>query len=142
MRLLLLALVAPALLACARTSRHHDTGRPSPASCALDSTLRAAVAAAGIVGAGTAVIVDGRVVWTRAYGMADRERARPLTPRTVMNLGSIAKTAIGVHWGVWQLTDEAIDAPPRDLRTALDAAGVGADRFVALEPGRSLNVPL
>jgi L-ascorbate metabolism protein UlaG (beta-lactamase superfamily) len=51
-----------------------------------------------------------------------------------------AKTAIGVHWGVWQLTDEAIDAPPRDLRTALNAAGIGADRFVALEPGRSLEI--
>ncbi len=68
----------------------------TPAARTLDSTLAAAVAQSGIVGLSTAVVVDGRVVWTRSYGMADRERAVPLTTQTVMNLGSIAKTAIGV----------------------------------------------
>lgn len=36
------------------------------------------------------------MVWTRSYGLADRERAQPLTPQTAMNLASIAKTTIGV----------------------------------------------
>ena len=52
-----------------------------------------------------------------------------------------APTAVGIHWGVWQLTDEAIDAPPRDLATALAASGIDAARFPALEPGQSLEVP-
>ena len=52
-----------------------------------------------------------------------------------------AQTAIGIHWGVWQLTDEAIDAPPRDLAKALAAAGIAPARFQALEPGQSLDVP-
>ena len=46
-----------------------------------------------------------------------------------------AAHAIGIHWGVWQLTDEAIDAPPRDLAAALLAAGVAPGRFHALVPG-------
>lgn len=96
MRIIILAVASYASLACTPVSHGPDTTLASPAARALDSALRAAVADAGIVGLGTAVIVDGRVVWTRAYGMADRERGRALTPQTVMNLGSIAKTAIGV----------------------------------------------
>jgi L-ascorbate metabolism protein UlaG (beta-lactamase superfamily) len=53
-----------------------------------------------------------------------------------------AEHAIGIHWGVWQLTNEAIDAPPKDLAKALEAAGIDAARFPALEPGQSMTVPL
>lgn len=67
-----------------------------PAAQRLDQALSSAVADSGMVGLSTAVIVDGRVVWARAYGMADREKAVPLTPQTPMNVASIAKTTIGV----------------------------------------------
>lgn len=43
--------------------------------------------------------------------------------------------ALGIHWGTFQLTDEARDAPPQELTTALNDAGIAADRFVAAEPG-------
>jgi len=46
-----------------------------------------------------------------------------------------AGRALGIHWGTFQLTDEARDAPAAELRSALRAAGVAADRFVAAEPG-------
>jgi CubicO group peptidase (beta-lactamase class C family) len=62
----------------------------------LDAVLASTMSQAGIVGLATAVIVDGRVVWTKTYGMADREQSLPLTPRTVMPLASIAKTTIGI----------------------------------------------
>lgn len=62
----------------------------------LDRLLTSAVSSAGIVGLSTAVIVDGRIVWIRSYGMADRERSIALTPKTPMNLASIAKTTIGI----------------------------------------------
>lgn len=52
-----------------------------------------------------------------------------------------AAHAVGIHWGVWQLTDEAIDASPRDLATALGAAGIDPARFPALVPGESMDVP-
>lgn len=50
-----------------------------------------------------------------------------------------AAEAIGIHWGVWQLTDEAIDAPREALATALRDAQVPLARFRALAPGESLQ---
>lgn len=100
MRLCRPPLLALALLGCERISARPDaapgTALATPAAQSLDSILTAAVADAGIVGLGTAVIVDGHVVWVRTYGMADREQARALTPQTIMGLGSVSKTAIGV----------------------------------------------
>ena len=49
--------------------------------------------------------------------------------------GLRAAQAIGIHWGVWQLTDEAIDAPREDLSAALQREKIAPERFVALEPG-------
>ena len=46
-----------------------------------------------------------------------------------------AKRAIGLHWGVFRLTDEGRDAPRLALAQALAAAGIPPERFVAGEPG-------
>ena len=46
-----------------------------------------------------------------------------------------AQDAIGHHWGTFQLTDEAIDAPPRALRAALETRGIEPSRFRAFHPG-------
>jgi L-ascorbate metabolism protein UlaG (beta-lactamase superfamily) len=46
-----------------------------------------------------------------------------------------AERALGHHYGTFQLTDEAIDAPPAALAEALRAAAIPADRFRALRPG-------
>jgi L-ascorbate metabolism protein UlaG (beta-lactamase superfamily) len=47
-----------------------------------------------------------------------------------------AKTAIGHHWGTFQLTNEAIDAPPKALAKALKDTGILPERFSALSPGQ------
>lgn len=46
-----------------------------------------------------------------------------------------AEAAIGCHWGVFQLTSEAIDAPPALLAETLKAKGIAPERFRALRPG-------
>ena len=47
-----------------------------------------------------------------------------------------ARQALANHYGTFKLTDEAIDAPPRDLAAALDQAGVPRDKFLVLKPGQ------
>ncbi len=46
-----------------------------------------------------------------------------------------AKRALGIHWGTFQLTDEARDAPRIALAEALSAASISPDRFIAAPPG-------
>jgi L-ascorbate metabolism protein UlaG (beta-lactamase superfamily) len=51
-----------------------------------------------------------------------------------------AETALASHYGTFQLTDEAIDAPLVALAEALAAAGMPAERFRALRPGQVLQL--
>jgi L-ascorbate metabolism protein UlaG (beta-lactamase superfamily) len=46
------------------------------------------------------------------------------------------ETALAHHYGTFQLTDEAIDAPVIALADALEAAGITPERFRALRPGQ------
>ncbi|MBV9563806.1 MAG: MBL fold metallo-hydrolase [Bradyrhizobium sp.] len=51
-----------------------------------------------------------------------------------------AETALAHHHGTFQLTDEAIDAPPIELGKALDEAGVPRERFRVLKPGQVFEI--
>ncbi|PPU98002.1 beta-lactamase family protein [Xanthomonas hyacinthi] len=66
------------------------------AAAELDRAIEQRMREGGMVGVGAAIIVDKRLVWTKGYGFADRERAIAFTPDTVMNIGSISKTFTGV----------------------------------------------
>jgi L-ascorbate metabolism protein UlaG (beta-lactamase superfamily) len=48
-----------------------------------------------------------------------------------------AELALGHHYGTFQLTDEAIDAPVEALKAARAAAGVAAETFRLLKPGEA-----
>jgi L-ascorbate metabolism protein UlaG (beta-lactamase superfamily) len=52
-----------------------------------------------------------------------------------------AAHAVGHHWGTFKLTDEWVEAPPTALAEALDEAGISPDRFRALRPGETFDVP-
>ncbi len=48
-----------------------------------------------------------------------------------------AKRSLGVHWGTFQLTDEALDAPVADLAAARRKYGLADDTFFVLRHGAS-----
>ncbi|HEX8241826.1 MAG TPA: MBL fold metallo-hydrolase [Allosphingosinicella sp.] len=51
------------------------------------------------------------------------------------------RMALGMHWGTFQLTFEAIGDPPRRLAEARKSRGIAEDRFVTTEVGRTFAVP-
>jgi L-ascorbate metabolism protein UlaG (beta-lactamase superfamily) len=51
-----------------------------------------------------------------------------------------AVRAVGIHWGVFQLTNEPWDEPPEALLKALTRRGIAEDLVPAGEPGLSYNV--
>lgn len=92
------------MLACgsATTSARRET--PSvPDVAALDAEAARAMAATGAKGLAIAVIDDGRVVASRAYGARDA-KGEPLRTDTVMYGASITKTVFA--YLVMQLADE------------------------------------
>lgn len=51
-----------------------------------------------------------------------------------------AKQSVGVHWGTFEMSDESLDEPPRDLARARDAAGVADDAFFVMKVGETHRV--
>jgi L-ascorbate metabolism protein UlaG (beta-lactamase superfamily) len=50
-----------------------------------------------------------------------------------------AARAVGIHWGVFRLTDEPRDEPPELLRRALARRGIAENLFPAGVPGMSYD---
>ena len=51
-----------------------------------------------------------------------------------------ARRSVGIHWGTFLLTDEPLDQPLADLATARKKAGIGAEEFLTLRHGQTLNL--
>lgn len=77
----------------------------------IDTVIARRMEESGVMGVGAAVIIGGKVVWTKGYGYSDKEHGVPFTPSTVMNIGSISKTVTGV----------AMMRAAQDGKLALDA---------------------
>jgi L-ascorbate metabolism protein UlaG (beta-lactamase superfamily) len=70
--------------------------------------------------------------------MRDMHMNPPEAVRAFADCG--AERALAHHYGMFQLTDEPIDAPVEALGEALAAAQLPQDRFRALKPGQAISV--
>jgi N-acyl-phosphatidylethanolamine-hydrolysing phospholipase D len=52
-----------------------------------------------------------------------------------------AKRSIGVHWGTFDLTDESLDQPPKDLAAARAAKNLPNEAFDVMAIGQTLKLP-
>lgn len=48
-----------------------------------------------------------------------------------------ARYSVAIHWGTFEMTDEAIDEPPRALGRALAEAGIPPERFFLMKHGET-----
>jgi CubicO group peptidase (beta-lactamase class C family) len=73
------------------------TRGPKPAELArerlkgLEALVDSAIAAWRVVGLSVGVVVDGETVYLRGHGLRDRERNMPMTPQTLLAIGSSSK---------------------------------------------------
>lgn len=58
----------------------------------------------GIVGASIGIILDGKIVYTKGYGLADREKKVPCTSKTIINWASNSKPIVAM--AAMQLVEE------------------------------------
>lgn len=66
-----------------------------------------------------------------------------LTPREALRAYADlrARFFLPMHWGTFDLTDEPLDLPPRDLEEALAASDAGGEAPVLLEIGETWSLP-
>ena len=92
------------------------------------------MAAWSVPGLSLAIVEDGQVSVTRGYGLADREQARPMTPQTLVAVGSTTKPVTAP--AVLQLVEQGnvdLDAPVTRYLPwfTLDDPRVGRDHRAA-----------
>ncbi len=65
--------------------------RANPAFRSFDDTMTAYMTVRGIPGGALAVVKEGRLVYTKGYGWADREKKVPVAPTSLFRIASISK---------------------------------------------------
>ncbi len=78
-----------------------------------------------------------------AYEPRDFMKTNHINPEEAVRIFETLRpaAALGVHWGTFQLTFEAIDDPPRRLAALKRSRGIPPEAFVATEVGESFAVP-
>ena len=105
------------------------TGREDPRLVSFDRLMIEFLRDNGLPGASLAVARDGKLVYARGFGLADREKRTPVDPDSLFRIASVSKPFTGV--AVLQLAERGkldLDAPAFDLlRPALKGGAVPAD---------------
>ena len=78
-----------------------------------------------------------------AYEPRDFMKSNHINPEEAVAVYEALKpaSALGIHWGTFQLTFEPIDEPRQRLEALKRARGIGPGRFVATEVGETFSVP-
>ena len=103
--LLITACTAAFLMRC------QETASPAAGSVEewaryMDDRIPELMGEYGVPGIATALIREGEVVWTGAYGYADEITARPMTTDTPCRVESISKSVTA--WGVMKLVQDGL----------------------------------
>ncbi len=73
-----------------------ETGKQFPALASFDELMREFVRENEIPGAALAVVKDGRLVYARGFGYANRKRKEPVRPDSLFRIASISKPLTAV----------------------------------------------
>ncbi|MES3040816.1 MAG: MBL fold metallo-hydrolase [Pseudomonadota bacterium] len=78
-----------------------------------------------------------------AYAPRDFMQRQHIDPAEAVKIhqDTKARLSLGIHWGTFILTDEAIQQPPLDLAVALQKAGVAAAQFPRWAIGETRHAP-
>jgi CubicO group peptidase (beta-lactamase class C family) len=104
-----------------RSQRPDGPGEIEEIASRLDALVPRLMRRYGVPGVGAAIVRGGEPVWSAAYGVADRESARPMQIDSVFQVGSISKSLTA--WGVMALVERGmidLDAPVRDYLRSWD----------------------
>jgi CubicO group peptidase (beta-lactamase class C family) len=90
---------------CNRQS--YEPGDPVDAfSVHLDRHVPVLMKQYGVPGLSIAVVRDGKLAWSGAYGYADLDQRRELTVEAIFRVESISKSVTA--WGVMRLVEQAL----------------------------------
>lgn len=94
-----------------------------------DRSVPGALHEYNVPGLAVALIRNGSVVWMKGYGLADAAAAKPVTPDTASNAGSLSKTATA--WGVMRLVERGKVDLDQPVDTYLKGWHLPASKFDA-----------
>ena len=115
------------LLASPAAHLHPQTTDPG----SLDAYIRLQMDRRRIPGLSIAIIHDGRIVVSRAYGVADLTTRAPATPATLFQAGSISKPVAAL--GVLRLVEMGKLSLDEDVNAKLTTWRVPENRFTQSE---------
>lgn len=87
--------------------------------------------------------MDFAMIPIGAYAPRDFMRRQHIDPAEAVRIHQDvhARLSLGIHWGTFVLTDEALQQPPQDLALALREAGVDSAQFPRWAIGETRALP-
>ncbi len=99
-----IALLLPLTLLSVITQLQAQTGTAIPELATIDQRIPALMQKWSIPGGAVAVAKDGKLIFARGYGLADKSRNEPVQPDSLFRIGSVSKTFTSA--GILTLVEE------------------------------------